>query len=60
MFNIIRDVEAPECLSHGIYNDPSVTDALKKYFMGNAIYVNSRESAIQKLSTSFHMKEMLF
>lgn len=34
MFNIIRDVEAPECLSHGIYNDPSVTDALKKIFHG--------------------------
>ncbi|MGK0686377.1 HNH endonuclease [Serratia marcescens] len=34
MFNIIRNIEQPECLTRGIYNDPTVTEALKKIFYG--------------------------
>ena len=34
MFNVIRSIERPECLSRSIYNDPSVTAALKKIFHG--------------------------
>ncbi|EOI5798072.1 HNH endonuclease [Cronobacter dublinensis] len=34
MFNIIRDIESPDCLSRGIYNDPTVTEALKRIFHG--------------------------
>ncbi|MCS1373861.1 HNH endonuclease [Serratia marcescens] len=34
MFNVIRNVAAPICLSHNIYNDPTVTEALKKIFHG--------------------------
>ncbi|HFL6936691.1 TPA: HNH endonuclease [Serratia marcescens] len=34
MFNVIRNVPAPVCLSHNIYNDPTVTEALKNIFHG--------------------------
>ncbi|HHQ6627716.1 TPA: HNH endonuclease [Serratia fonticola] len=32
MFNVIRTMPAPECLSRKIYNDSSVTEALRKIF----------------------------
>jgi uncharacterized protein (TIGR02646 family) len=34
MFNVIRSIAAPDCLSHNIYNDPTVTEALKNIFHG--------------------------
>lgn len=32
MFNVIRNIDAPECLSRNVYNDPSVVDALRSIF----------------------------
>lgn len=34
MFNVVRDIEAPECLSRKIYNDASVVKALEEIFYG--------------------------
>lgn len=34
MFNVTRNIPAPACLSRNIYNDPTVTEALKIIFYG--------------------------